>query len=86
MACNKDSSRPEASRGRCPICGDPAEVSFRPFCSARCRDVDLSRWLSGSYAIPGGHADADEDGEDAAARQAPTARGGVGGEDEDEGE
>ena len=37
----------------CPICGKPAEVAFRPFCSARCRDVDLNRWLSGRYVVPG---------------------------------
>lgn len=36
----------------CPICGKPAVARFEPFCSARCRDVDLHRWLSGSYAIP----------------------------------
>jgi len=44
----------------CPICGKPATEAAKPFCSDRCRDVDLNRWLSGSYAIPG-KADADED-------------------------
>jgi uncharacterized protein len=37
----------------CPICGKPATEPSRPFCSERCRDVDLNRWLSNSYAIPG---------------------------------
>jgi uncharacterized protein len=37
---------------KCPICGRPAEVEFRPFCSRRCADLDLQRWLSGRYAIP----------------------------------
>ncbi|MEO0621520.1 MAG: DNA gyrase inhibitor YacG [Pseudomonadota bacterium] len=37
---------------RCPICGKPQDKAFRPFCSRRCADVDLSRWLNGSYAIP----------------------------------
>ncbi|WGR94011.1 DNA gyrase inhibitor YacG [Bradyrhizobium sp. ISRA443] len=37
----------------CPICGKPAEQAFRPFCSSRCRDVDLNRWLSGAYVVPG---------------------------------
>ena len=37
---------------RCPICGQPAAEETRPFCSPRCRDVDLNRWLSGSYVIP----------------------------------
>jgi endogenous inhibitor of DNA gyrase (YacG/DUF329 family) len=44
----------------CPICGKPAVEASKPFCSERCRDVDLNRWLSGSYAIPG-RKDADED-------------------------
>jgi endogenous inhibitor of DNA gyrase (YacG/DUF329 family) len=37
----------------CPICGKPATDASRPFCSERCRDVDLNRWLSGSYVVPG---------------------------------
>jgi len=36
----------------CPICGKLAAAASMPFCSERCRDVDLNRWLSGSYAIP----------------------------------
>jgi uncharacterized protein len=36
----------------CPICGKPAKPAFRPFCSKRCADVDLQRWLTGQYAIP----------------------------------
>ena len=36
----------------CPICGKPCVERFRPFCSRRCADVDLNRWLSGSYAVP----------------------------------
>ena len=38
---------------KCPICGKPADAVLRPFCSKRCADVDLHRWLKGSYAIPG---------------------------------
>jgi endogenous inhibitor of DNA gyrase (YacG/DUF329 family) len=37
---------------RCPICAKPVVAQFRPFCSKRCADVDLNRWLSGVYAIP----------------------------------
>jgi endogenous inhibitor of DNA gyrase (YacG/DUF329 family) len=37
----------------CPVCGKSATQASHPFCSERCRDVDLNRWLSGSYAIPG---------------------------------
>ena len=40
------------SRG-CAVCGKPADAVFRPFCSKRCADVDLNRWLSGVYAVPG---------------------------------
>jgi endogenous inhibitor of DNA gyrase (YacG/DUF329 family) len=43
----------------CPICGKPRVVEYRPFCSRRCADVDLQRWLSGSYAVP---AEEDEGG------------------------
>ena len=46
----------------CPHCGKPSTEQFKPFCSARCRDVDLNRWLSGAYAIPAKDDD-DEDGE-----------------------
>ena len=36
----------------CPICDKPSARGYYPFCSKRCADVDLNRWLSGSYAIP----------------------------------
>ncbi len=36
----------------CPVCQKPIEKEYRPFCSKRCADVDLGRWLNGSYAIP----------------------------------
>ncbi|MGB3405914.1 MAG: DNA gyrase inhibitor YacG [Jannaschia sp.] len=36
----------------CPICDKPAEAKYRPFCSARCADIDLGKWLTGVYAIP----------------------------------
>ncbi len=38
--------------GACPICGKRATIEMRPFCSKRCADVDLHRWLAGAYAIP----------------------------------
>ena len=44
---------PDAQRRNgCPICGKPVVAEFRPFCSRRCADVDLNRWLSGVYAVP----------------------------------
>lgn len=36
----------------CPICGKDTREAVRPFCSKRCADVDLGRWLSGHYAVP----------------------------------
>jgi endogenous inhibitor of DNA gyrase (YacG/DUF329 family) len=46
---------------RCPICGKPATDAAKPFCSKRCADVDLNRWLKGVYAVPGKEEE-DEDG------------------------
>lgn len=37
----------------CPICQKDSVAPYRPFCSKRCADIDLGRWLSGSYVIPG---------------------------------
>ena len=45
----------------CVICGKLQVGRFRPFCSRRCADVDLNRWLSGVYAIPAAE-DEEEDG------------------------
>jgi endogenous inhibitor of DNA gyrase (YacG/DUF329 family) len=36
----------------CPICAKDTDPSYRPFCSKRCADVDLGKWLNGSYRIP----------------------------------
>ncbi len=49
----------------CPICGKPVQEAYKPFCSKRCANVDLSRWLGGVYAIPGAQEEADslEEGE-----------------------
>ncbi|HUN96973.1 MAG TPA: DNA gyrase inhibitor YacG [Bradyrhizobium sp.] len=57
-ARGRTAAGPGEERGRspvksCPICGKPASEANKPFCSPRCRDVDLNRWLSGSYTIPG---------------------------------
>lgn len=38
---------------KCPICQKHAIPEYKPFCSRRCADVDLNRWLNGSYAIKG---------------------------------
>ena len=44
----------------CPICDKESHADYRPFCSKRCADVDLAKWLSGSYAIPSATEDDDE--------------------------
>jgi endogenous inhibitor of DNA gyrase (YacG/DUF329 family) len=37
----------------CPICHKKTDPDYRPFCSRRCADVDLGKWLTGAYAVPG---------------------------------
>ena len=54
------------STAKCPICGKPTEPEHRPFCSPRCADVDLNRWLSDRYVVPASDdaepvADSDDD-------------------------
>ena len=49
------------SQPACPICKKPRQEAFKPFCSKRCADVDLSRWFKGRYVIPD-RPDEDEDG------------------------
>lgn len=41
----------DKARG-CPICSEPATERYRPFCSRRCADIDLGRWLKEGYRIP----------------------------------
>ncbi|PRZ46890.1 DNA gyrase inhibitor YacG [Tritonibacter scottomollicae] len=36
----------------CPLCGETTDQAYRPFCSKRCADLDLSKWLSGGYSVP----------------------------------
>lgn len=36
----------------CPICENKTDKAYRPFCSRRCADVDLARWINGSYTVP----------------------------------
>jgi endogenous inhibitor of DNA gyrase (YacG/DUF329 family) len=58
---NAGPGRAKRTTKSCPICGKPATETSKPFCSERCRDVDLNRWLSDSYRIPA--KDDDEDAE-----------------------
>ncbi len=55
---------PDQSPSRpCPICGKPLLEEYQPFCSKRCADVDLYRWLGGAYAVPADPAADDEENE-----------------------
>ncbi len=56
MSANDNNSRkaPPTPKARaCPICGKPRSERYDPFCSKRCADVDLHRWLKGGYVVPG---------------------------------
>ena len=76
MNDNDESEKGRRSQRSCPICGKPAGPGVAPFCSRRCADVDLSRWLSGVYAIPVAGDDDDEDGDTGAASPDESRRGG----------
>lgn len=45
----------------CPICAKDSDAKYRPFCSRRCADIDLGRWLNESYRVPTDDGDADHD-------------------------
>lgn len=44
-------AKPANTNRPCPVCGKPGELKFKPFCSSRCADVDLHRWLGGVYKV-----------------------------------
>lgn len=54
LTTRRRAGRKGAARGArgCPICGNPVSAAFRPFCSRRCADIDLGRWLKESYRVP----------------------------------
>ena len=57
---------PKAKAARpCPICSRPTTPAHRPFCSRRCADVDLGRWLKGGYSIPTDEAPGENDADTA---------------------
>lgn len=49
---------------KCPICGKPRADEYTPFCSSRCRDRDLLKWLDDGYALPGPAAPVDIEPDD----------------------
>ncbi len=73
------SDRTELPYLSCPICGKGQAVRYRPFCSKRCANVDLNRWLTGGYAIPVAGDDEEAEAGEAGAEDEP------GAEAEDEG-
>jgi endogenous inhibitor of DNA gyrase (YacG/DUF329 family) len=44
--------RAARKRKKCPVCGRLPQPESEPFCSKRCQDEDLRRWLTGDYRIP----------------------------------
>lgn len=44
----------------CPICAKDTDKTYRPFCSKRCADLDLAKWLGGGYALPGATVDPED--------------------------
>ena len=50
---------------KCAICGKPVQAEFRPFCSDRCKRIDLNRWLSESYRVPDRPSAEDDEAEQA---------------------
>lgn len=65
----------------CPICQKETVAAYRPFCSRRCADVDLARWLNGSYAVPSNDHEDIEEALDQAARAKAFGRNGDGEDD-----
>ncbi|HEX7776442.1 MAG TPA: DNA gyrase inhibitor YacG [Parvibaculum sp.] len=62
----------------CPICSKKSATAFHPFCSKHCADVDLNRWLKGTYAIPAVEPPDDFDGD---MQGSPAGRSGDGGDE-----
>jgi uncharacterized protein len=53
-----------AGRRPCPVCGKPASPRHRPFCSGRCADIDLGRWLKENYRVADEETVEDQDRDD----------------------
>ena len=81
MTSSDDPTKPKPSGGRCPICGKPTAHAVRPFCSSRCADIDLGRWVAGAYVITS-ECDADEDGDEAIAKELGSLEHGEGPDEE----
>jgi endogenous inhibitor of DNA gyrase (YacG/DUF329 family) len=56
------------TQAKCPICGKPVDSTYKPFCTKRCSDIDLGRWLKESYRVPADEAPEEEEEEGLASR------------------
>lgn len=61
MTADSGKVTPLRPKRPCPECGRPSARETYPFCSTRCKDIDLNRWLTGAYVIRATD-DEDEDG------------------------
>jgi uncharacterized protein len=50
------------TQAKCPVCGKPAGAKYQPFCTKRCADIDLGRWLKEGYRVPTDEAPGEDDG------------------------
>ena len=48
-------------QAKCPVCGKPADAKYQPFCTKRCADIDLGRWLKEGYRVPTDEAPGEDD-------------------------
>ena len=74
MNAEPPNPKPEKPIRTCALCEKPVAEKYTPFCSKRCADIDLGRWLNGSYVIEGSDSPSSEsDAEDGEWPQAPDA-------------
>ncbi|NEN93012.1 MAG: DNA gyrase inhibitor YacG [Okeania sp. SIO3H1] len=67
MTASHDETRSQPPKFRpCPICQKLSTADYHPFCSRRCADIDLNRWMSGGYAVHGSAARTPVDDDDEA--------------------
>ncbi|MFO1159048.1 MAG: DNA gyrase inhibitor YacG [Reyranellaceae bacterium] len=49
------------TEAKCPVCSRPADPKYRPFCTKRCADIDLGRWLKEGYRFETDESPSDEE-------------------------
>jgi len=67
-------AKDDGLRACCPICKAPSFAAYRPFCSKRCADIDLHRWLTGGYRVPAVESEDDRDRDRDGLDEAPNAQ------------